>query len=66
MLRGAHPFTRHDLQPLDGQRSLLAGAPLGFSGGLFQARGDWAWYQQIVGFSIVEWHNGLMEMQSRI
>ena len=43
MLGGVHPLTRHDIHPLDAQRSLLVGRPLGFSGGLFQARGDWAW-----------------------
>ena len=30
MLGGVHPLTRHDIQTLDTQRSLLAGAPLGF------------------------------------
>ena len=50
MLGGVHPLTRHDLQPLDAQRSLLLGRPLGFCCGLFQARGDWAWCQQICGF----------------
>ena len=39
MLGGVHPLTRHDLQPLDAQRSLLAGRPLGFSGGLFPNQG---------------------------
>ena len=52
MLGGVHPLTRHDLQPLDAQRSLLVGRPLGFSCGLFQARGNWARYQQIFGFHI--------------
>ncbi len=50
MLGGAHPLTKHDIEPVDAQKSLLAGGPLGFSGGLFQARGDWAWYQQLLGF----------------
>ena len=50
MLGGMHPLIKHDIQPLDAQRSLLAGRPLGFSGGLFQARGGWAWCQQIFGF----------------
>ena len=36
---GVHPLTRHDLQPLDAQRSLHAGMPLGFSCGLCQAKG---------------------------
>ena len=47
MLGGVHPLTRHDLQPLDAQRSSLVGRPLGFDGGLFQARGVWSWYPQI-------------------
>ena len=50
MLGGVHPLTRHDNEPLDAQRSGLAGMPLGFTGGLFQARGDWSWYQHIFGF----------------
>ena len=50
MLGGVHPLARHDGQPLDPARLAWAGKPLGFTGGLFQARGDWAWYQQIVGF----------------
>ena len=47
MLGGVHPLTRDDLQPLDAQRSSLVGRPLGFDGGLFQARGVWSWYPQI-------------------
>ena len=50
MLGGVHPLARHDGQPLDPARLAWAGKPLGFTGGLFQARGDWAWYQQIFGF----------------
>ena len=50
MLGGEHPLTRHGLQPLDAQRFLLVGRPWGFSGGLFPARGDWAWYQQTFAF----------------
>jgi hypothetical protein len=49
MLGGVHPLARHDGQPLDPARLAWAGKPLGFTGGLFQARGDWAWYQQIFG-----------------
>ena len=30
MLDGAHPLTKHDLQPLYAQRSLLGGRPLFF------------------------------------
>ena len=48
MLGGVHPLTRHDLQSLDAQRSLLAGRPLGFSCGVFQARGGWSRYTQIL------------------
>ena len=47
MLGGVRPWTNHDLQDVDSQRSLRAGWRLGFSGGLFKAKGDWAWYQQI-------------------
>ena len=50
MLGGVHPLARHDGQPLDPARLAWVGKPLGFTGGLFQARGDWAWYQQIFGF----------------
>ena len=38
MLDGAHPLTKHDIQPLDAQSSLRAGRPLGVSCGLFQAK----------------------------
>ena len=34
-LGGVRPLAKHDLQPVDAQRSLLAGRPLGFSCGLF-------------------------------
>ena len=50
MLGGVHPLSRHDGQPLDPTRLAWAGKPLGFTGGLFQARGNWAWYQKIFGF----------------
>ncbi len=50
MLGGVHPLTGHDIQPLDAQRSVLVGRPLGFSCGLFQARGNWAWYQLFLCF----------------
>ena len=50
MLGGVRPLARHDGQPLDPTRLAWAGKPRGFTGGLFQARGDWAWYQQIFGF----------------
>ncbi|MFM7978886.1 MAG: hypothetical protein ACKPKO_06180, partial [Candidatus Fonsibacter sp.] len=50
MLGGVHPFAMNGLQPLDAQRSLLVGRTLGASGGLFQARVDWAWYQQFLEF----------------
>ena len=50
MLGGVRPLTMRDVQHVDAQRSLLAGKPLGFSCGLLQARGDWAWYRQIFGF----------------
>ena len=63
---GVPPLTNHDLQRVDAQRSPLAGKPLGFSGGLFQAKGDWARYQQIFGFSILEWHSEMLEMQRQI
>ena len=35
MLGGVHPWANHDLQHVDAQMSLLAGLPLGLSGGLF-------------------------------
>ncbi|MFM7985285.1 MAG: hypothetical protein ACKPKO_38800, partial [Candidatus Fonsibacter sp.] len=47
---GVHLLTKHDIQPVDARRSLLAGRPCGFSCGLFQAKGGWAWYQQIAGY----------------
>ena len=50
MLGGVHPLARHDGQPLDPARLAWVGKRLGFTGGLFQARGDWAWYQQMFGF----------------
>ena len=40
MIGGVHPWTRHDLQHVDAQRSLLVGRSLGFSCDLVQARGD--------------------------
>ena len=51
VLRGTHPLTEHDLQPLYAQRSLLVGRPLFCVkvGGLFQYSGGWSWYQQISG-----------------
>ena len=60
---GVHPLTSHDLQHLDAQRSLLVGKPLGFSGGVFQARGDWAFVPTNLWSSILEWHNDMLEMQ---
>ena len=50
------PLTKHYRQPVDAPRSLVAGRPLGFSCGLFQAKGDWAWYQQVFVF-----HRGMAQ-----
>jgi hypothetical protein len=66
MLGGVHPLARHDGQPLDPTRLAWAGKPLGFTGGLFQARGDWAWYQQTCWLSCVEQQTYLLEVQSYI
>ena len=58
MLGGVNPsLTNHDLQHVDAQRSLLTGRPLVFSGGMSQAKGDWAWCQQL--FGVPSW-NGTM------
>ena len=65
MLGGVHPVTRHDLQHVDAQRSLLVGRPSDFSGGTFQARGYWAWCKHI--FGCPSWSGtNLMDMEIRI
>ena len=38
MLGGVHPLARRVIEPLDAQRSLLVGMPLGFTGGLSKPR----------------------------
>ena len=47
---GLNPTRRHDQAPLDDKRSWKAGRPLGFHGVLLQARGDWAWFNQVFNF----------------
>jgi len=54
LLGGHHPDTRHDRGPLDAPRAGKAGQPLGFQGVLLQARGDWAWFNQV--FSFPNWN----------
>ena len=51
LLDGHHPRQRHDQGPLDDLRVSRAGRPLGFHGVLMQARGDWAWFNQVLNFS---------------
>ena len=50
LVSGHWPAARHDGEPLDKAHRHLAGKPLGFCGGLQQARGDWMWYQQVFAF----------------
>jgi hypothetical protein len=50
MLAGHFPATRHDGLALDPERAKQIHVPLGFCGGLQQARGDWMWYQQVFAF----------------
>jgi hypothetical protein len=56
LLGGFHPRHRHDGGPLQPTRKKLAGKKLGFQGVLLQARGDWAWYNQV--FQFPSWCSG--------
>ena len=47
---GKSPMARHDGTPLDPARAAKAGHELGFRGLLMQARGDWAWFHQVLAF----------------
>lgn len=49
LLSGQFPSHRHDGAPIDSKRHRLSG-PLGFHGGLLQARGDWMFYNSVFGF----------------
>ena len=58
MLGGRHPSVSHDGTKLDIARAAKGNKPLGFTGGLMQARGDWQFYNAV--FSFPAWNSGQM------
>jgi hypothetical protein len=58
LLGGRHPSVSHDGTKLDAARSAKCNTPLGFTGGLMQARGDWQFYNAV--FSFPAWNSGQM------